>query len=154
MWNCIRYLIEANIYCVHIIPSAMKSYLTEQVKDSSCFLLVHVDFTFHFVFCKFAPKKYFMHLIEAKLLFFLLSEPMSTRRVYSWSFSLRPFSLFQGTWQGLRTILIQVSLNPYIWPLQRSWLNLVFSVQSVYQDMLNLFTPISVPVSFCKEQDS
>lgn len=96
MWNCIRYLIEANIYCVHIIPSAMKSYLTEQVKDSSCFLLVHVDFTFHFVFCKFAQKTYFMHLIEAKgfFFFFLLSEPMSTRRVYSWSFFLRPFSLF------------------------------------------------------------
>lgn len=72
MWNCIRYLIEANIYCVHIIPSAMKSYLTEQAKDSFYFLLVHVDFTVHFVFCKYARKNYFMPLIEAKLFLFLI----------------------------------------------------------------------------------
>lgn len=66
MWNCIKYLIEASIYCVHVIPSAMKSYLTEQVKDSFYFLLAHVDLTFHFVFCKNAPKNNLMHLIEAK----------------------------------------------------------------------------------------
>lgn len=107
-------------------------------------------------YCSFC----FLHICTKELLhapndfFFLSSEPMSIRRVYSWSFSLRPFSLLQGTWQGMRTILIQFSLIPYIWPLQRSWLSLVLSVQSVYQDMLNLLAPITAPVSFCKEQDS
>lgn len=33
MWNHIRYLTEAHIYYVHLISLAMKSYLTEQVKD-------------------------------------------------------------------------------------------------------------------------
>lgn len=50
----------------------MKSYLTEQAKDSFYFLLVHVDFTVHFVFCKYARKNYFMPLIEAKLFLFLI----------------------------------------------------------------------------------
>lgn len=59
MWNHIRYLTEANIYCVYLTSLGMKCYLTEQVKDYLFFkfFFSRCYFTNHFVFHKVCSKE-------------------------------------------------------------------------------------------------